>query len=355
VSSAVHADEVRAVLAEHDENVRKFGSQLPDTLSRLESVERSVLTRWLDDPAQVTPAEIGCAEAAFVAGAKWWERTRGADPLPEERARRFDLLRRMREQIADEPVDADEVRAALDENADIRARRGHLTASERALGIALDRKLRHYLADPATIDPGEVRNLELLVAASGHRRVEMDGRDPYADIRRRRVDLLARIRGSLPARAPGLEIDALIDAWAAHAGLDANERSQVERFLATDLQIGVARAVGAVHHGRKRSQTAPKNTRELLTRDSYQAADQGVGSDPVSTMTKGKSVGERISKAREAAGLNRYQLAKLAGVNYGQVRQWEINEHVPTPTNLRRLIPHIGGTTDFYLFGDKAK
>jgi len=58
---------------------------------------------------------------------------------------------------------------------------------------------------------------------------------------------------------------------------------------------------------------------------------------------------------RERAGLSKRQLAQRAGVQISQLRQWERGDHVPSPPNLFRLIPHIGGTIEFYLFEDQGE
>jgi len=74
----------------------------------------------------------------------------------------------------------------------------------------------------------------------------------------------------------------------------------------------------------------------------------------VATVSEAKNqVGPRITLMRERADLSKRQLAKAAGVHEWQLRQWERGDHVVSPMNLRRLIPHIGGTIEFYLFGDE--
>jgi DNA-binding XRE family transcriptional regulator len=70
---------------------------------------------------------------------------------------------------------------------------------------------------------------------------------------------------------------------------------------------------------------------------------------PMSARASAISVGERIVSMREHAGLSRRQLAKDAGVTDRQLYDWEHDKHEPTPRNVRRLIPHIGGTIEFYL------
>jgi len=80
----------------------------------------------------------------------------------------------------------------------------------------------------------------------------------------------------------------------------------------------------------------------------------GIASRPVATVSEIKNeVGPRITMMRERAKLSKRQLALLAGVHVWQLRQWERGDHIPGPQNLWRLIPHIGGTIEFYLFGKK--
>lgn len=86
-----------------------------------------------------------------------------------------------------------------------------------------------------------------------------------------------------------------------------------------------------------------------ITRESYRRADLDVGLPSVATMTRDIQVGKRLQRARESAGLTKYQLAKLAGVREAQIRVWERGVHVPSYTNVERLVPHIGGTPDDYL------
>ena len=64
-------------------------------------------------------------------------------------------------------------------------------------------------------------------------------------------------------------------------------------------------------------------------------------------------VGTRLRNAREKAGMSKRQLAQAAQVREQQIRQWEAGEHIPTAHNLLRLIPHLGGTMEYYLTGSR--
>ena len=66
-------------------------------------------------------------------------------------------------------------------------------------------------------------------------------------------------------------------------------------------------------------------------------------------MTKGDSVGDRLWLARNRAELSKRHLAKLSGVDQGQIRKWENGDHVPTVANVAKLLPYLGGTLDDYL------
>jgi DNA-binding transcriptional regulator YiaG len=72
----------------------------------------------------------------------------------------------------------------------------------------------------------------------------------------------------------------------------------------------------------------------------------------MTTAAEVSTVGSRIRLMRKRAELSKRQLAKAAGVDERQLRGWENDEHEPTASSLRRLIPHIGGTLDFYLGPD---
>jgi hypothetical protein len=53
-----------------------------------------------------------------------------------------------------------------------------------------------------------------------------------------------------------------------------------------------------------------------------------------------------------------YRLAELSGAKPWQIRTWELDPSDPrshriSPDNLARLLPHIGGTSDYYFYGVK--
>jgi DNA-binding XRE family transcriptional regulator len=107
---------------------------------------------------------------------------------------------------------------------------------------------------------------------------------------------------------------------------------------------------------RNRPQNAGQSGGSFVTGStcaSYQRRSNGVRCAPVSTVTenadRAERIGRKIAKARKAKGLSKYMLAKLAGVREGQIRHWERGDNACGAPNLLKLIPHIGGTLDFYL------
>lgn len=203
--------------------------------------------------------------------------------------------------------DPAEVRAALDENRAIRATRKDITPSQRALGEALDDVLESYLEDPESVDPVELRNVEFSIDAHGRRRLETDGVDWWAGVRQQRLDLLLAIRSrnGVPCGGNG----------------GPREKS---RYFRPD------------NHDPGDEWPSPSDPNRAWV-------------SPMPAKAPATSVGERIAAMRANAGLSRRQLSKDAGVSERQLYDWEHDKHEPTPRNLRRLIPHIGGTVMFYL------
>jgi transcriptional regulator with XRE-family HTH domain len=68
-----------------------------------------------------------------------------------------------------------------------------------------------------------------------------------------------------------------------------------------------------------------------------------------------QQVGQKLLKARERAGLSKGQLARGTGVTESQIRHWERGNHIPSATNLMRIIPLIGGTIEDYLFQNRKR
>jgi ribosome-binding protein aMBF1 (putative translation factor) len=97
------------------------------------------------------------------------------------------------------------------------------------------------------------------------------------------------------------------------------------------------------------SQIAQESLVTPVTRASSLERIFGLGWDPVSTVTEGNSVGDRLWLARNKAQLSKRRLAKLSGVDQGQIRKWENGGHVPTVANVSKLLPYLGGTLDDYL------
>jgi len=98
------------------------------------------------------------------------------------------------------------------------------------------------------------------------------------------------------------------------------------------------------------SQIAGSSWLTGVTLDSSWGPIPGLGSDAVSSVVGVcDDVGARIRARRESRNLTKRGLAKLAGVNESQLGQWERGDHVPTITNMLRLIEHLGGTLDDYL------
>jgi ribosome-binding protein aMBF1 (putative translation factor) len=188
---------------------------------------------------------------------------------------------------------AAEIRDVLDENQRIRASRSNLTASQRALGQALDRKLKRYLRNPATINLSEVRNLELAIEAAGRGHAEADGIDAWRGIRLARLDLLQQItRVSREWRKKNTQFPS-----------DMSE------------PIGLSEAFGPI---------------------------RGVEveiSPAVSTvaLTDAQRIGRNIKLARERKGWTQLRLANLLGVNRTQVNDWEKGRHRPLDRTLHRL------------------
>ena len=59
-------------------------------------------------------------------------------------------------------------------------------------------------------------------------------------------------------------------------------------------------------------------------------------------MARTTSTAERITKAREKAGLTRYRLAKLSGIRSGHLHEIEAGLYEPKPSTLKKLAEHLG-------------
>src|ERR1700694_304466 len=60
-----------------------------------------------------------------------------------------------------------------------------------------------------------------------------------------------------------------------------------------------------------------------------------------------KLIGERIAKAREAAGLNPSELSREIGVSRAAVAQWEVGKTEPNARNLRKIASVVGVTLEW--------
>jgi transcriptional regulator with XRE-family HTH domain len=61
---------------------------------------------------------------------------------------------------------------------------------------------------------------------------------------------------------------------------------------------------------------------------------------------KGETMGERLKRLREAAGLSQPQLARVAKVPLGTLRQWEQDRRLPSWEGALALADGLGCTLD---------
>ena len=62
--------------------------------------------------------------------------------------------------------------------------------------------------------------------------------------------------------------------------------------------------------------------------------------------SEAENVGDRLQKARQAAGLSQPQLAEAAGVPVGTLRNWEQGRRVPLLDTAKRVADALGCTLD---------
>ena len=67
-----------------------------------------------------------------------------------------------------------------------------------------------------------------------------------------------------------------------------------------------------------------------------------------------KMLGERIAKAREAAGLNPSELSREIGVSRAAVAQWEVGKTEPNARNLRKIASVVGVSLEWLGQGQGA-
>src|ERR1700730_15593884 len=67
-----------------------------------------------------------------------------------------------------------------------------------------------------------------------------------------------------------------------------------------------------------------------------------------------KMLGERIAKAREAAGINPSELSREIGVSRAAVAQWEVGKTEPNARNLRKIASVVGVTLEWLGQGQGA-
>src|SRR5262245_32568467 len=66
----------------------------------------------------------------------------------------------------------------------------------------------------------------------------------------------------------------------------------------------------------------------------------------VPTMAKGETMGNRLKRLREAAGLSQPKLAKAACVPVGTLRNWEQDQRVPRLDTAFRVAKALGVSLD---------
>ena len=67
------------------------------------------------------------------------------------------------------------------------------------------------------------------------------------------------------------------------------------------------------------------------------------------------SIGERISKLRQEAGLSQYELAKVIGVSRQAVSKWENDQTAPDTINLIRLSNILNTEVEYLASGKKPE
>lgn len=67
------------------------------------------------------------------------------------------------------------------------------------------------------------------------------------------------------------------------------------------------------------------------------------------------SIGERITKLRQEAGLSQYQLAKVIGVSRQAVSKWENDQTAPDTINLIRLSNILNTDVEYLATGKKPE
>ena len=82
---------------------------------------------------------------------------------------------------------------------------------------------------------------------------------------------------------------------------------------------------------------------------SLQGVKPLVGSPTMAKAQAPTTTGERITQMREAAGLSKRRLSKVANVDQRNLIRWENGTHEPMVASIRKLIPHIGGSIEFFL------
>jgi PAS domain S-box-containing protein len=133
------------------------------------------------------------------------------------------------------------------------------------------------------------------------------------------------------------------------------QNAGIGHVRSADLDVVVSRVVAA--YELKSPANSENLTREPLTREPYTGAIPELGSDSVPVTTPiPPTIQLRLRQARERAGLTVYALANLTGVQQYQIRTWEMapsdsRSHKISPENLAKLLPHIGGTSDYYFYG----
>jgi PAS domain-containing protein len=136
-----------------------------------------------------------------------------------------------------------------------------------------------------------------------------------------------------------------------------SQKAEIGYVEPRGLDIVVSRVVAAYELKANPSANSEKLTREPLTRELHGGLISELGCDSVPVTTPiPPTIQGRLRGARERADLTIYALAHLAGVAEYQIRTWEMSpsdprSHKISPENLGKLLPHIGGTSDYYFYG----
>jgi len=103
----------------------------------------------------------------------------------------------------------------------------------------------------------------------------------------------------------------------------------------------------------KRSPVDAANGRAPADATAFPGGAHGAFVPAMPTLENAATIGARITLKRQQADLSRRKLCRLAEITEWQLRTWETDAVTPSVPNLLRLIPHIGGSLDFYYGADQ--